>query len=244
MNDTSPKHRFHAPHLAAGEVALAGGEAHHALHVLRLKASSAVELFDGRGRRAAGVVTGLSRREVSVKVDRVVGPLERSRPLIHLAFSPPKAKRLNWLLEKTAELGVASLRPIRCRRTVAMPDLSSAARERWEAICTSAVRQSAQVYLPEILPPVSLDELLAAGDIQTGLLTHARPPAQPLRQIAGKVETTSVTLLIGPEGGWTDEEVEAALAAGMLAVRLGSTTLRVETAAVALMAGIIALLGE
>ena len=105
-------HRFFAEDLSPGPLALAAGEAHHALHVLRLRAGTEVELFDGRGGTAAGTIAAVRRGEVTVEVAAIRPAVEREGPAIHLASAVPKGKRLDWLLEKATELGAASLRPV------------------------------------------------------------------------------------------------------------------------------------
>jgi len=241
MTEPDPKHRFHAPELAAGEVTLSGGEAHHALHVLRLKKADAVELFDGRGCWAAGTITQTRRDSLLVTVGAVHGPVDPPLPRIHLAFSPPKGKRLDWLLEKTAELAVATLQPICCRRSVAAAGPDATGCRRWEAICASAVRQSGQVYLPCILPPVAMQEFLSSRPRGSGLIAHGGPATPDLAEALKDWRGDELTVLIGPEGGWTDEELLSARQAGFAPARLGRTTLRVETAAVAVTAGVVAI---
>jgi 16S rRNA (uracil1498-N3)-methyltransferase len=225
-------------------VTLSGGEAHHALHVLRLKTAAAVELFDGRGRWASGTISQTRRDSVDVAVAEVLGPGEPALPQIHLAFSPPKGKRLDWLLEKAAELAVATLQPISCERSVVSVRGDETATRRWEAICASAVRQSGQTYLPRILPVAALADLLAAKPAGTAIIAHGRQDSPGLAAALKDWQGDDLTVLIGPEGGWTDEELRSAEAAGFLPARLGSTTLRVETAAIAVAAGAIAIWGR
>jgi 16S rRNA (uracil1498-N3)-methyltransferase len=236
------RHRFFAPDLSSPTVVLGESEAHHALHVLRLKADQPVELFDGRGRCALGRIATAGRREVVVAVDAVEGPAPAPLPRIHLAFAPPKGKRLDWLLEKAAELGAASLRMLICSRSVVEPAGGSAALARYQAICVSAVRQSRQVYLPEIVLPVEFADFLHQARQGAGILAHGGPHVPALAQLALPAGTADVTVLIGPEGGWTDQEIAQAEQAGFTPARLGHSTLRVETAAIAMIAAVHALL--
>jgi len=144
-------------------------------------------------------------------------------------------------LEKAAELGAARLQPIHCRRSVVTAKAGPVARQRWQAICASAVRQSGQTYLPEILPPAQFGDVLSAGMNGFGLIAHTGPDTCTVSAAMGQCSEENITLLIGPEGGWTDDELREAVTAGYRPVRLGQTTLRVETAAVALTAAVIAL---
>ena len=167
------KHRFIAEDLSASPVVLADGEAHHALHVLRLKAGHRVELFDGRGLRAEATISRAGRRDVEVTIDRLDGPRPRPGPAIHVAVSPPKGKRLDWLLEKLSELGVASVRPLVCERSDVLVRADRQTRRRWQAICIGAVRQSWQCHLPAIEPSTALGDLLGARRPGAGLFADA-----------------------------------------------------------------------
>ncbi len=239
MDGEQIKHRFWTAELAGESVELESAEAHHALHVLRLKVGSAVELFDGRGRWAAGRIAAARRDRATVALEAVHGPIERPAPRVHVAFAAPKGKRLDWLLEKAAELGAASLQPLRTARSVAEP-AGESARRRFEALCVSAIRQSRQVHLPEIRQGVPLSDLLAVGPAGRGLIGHGGPDAEPLATALAD-RPAELTLLVGPEGGWTDAERADAAAAGFAPVRLGRSVLRTETAVVALLAATIAL---
>ena len=241
MNGSRASHRFYVSELTPPQVVLSGAEAHHALHVLRQKKGDPVELFDGMGMRAAGRIVEIQRSTLTVALQTVEGPAEPPRPRIHLAFAPPKGKRLDWLLEKTTELSVASLQLLLCQRSVVTPKCGPANRLRWQAICTSAARQSKLTYLPRILPPVELTELVSAEPSGTGVIAHTAPSAPPLAQVLDAAQGEQITLLVGPEGGWTEAELRAAKTAGFLPARVGQTILRVETAAVAMIAATIAL---
>ncbi|KKK51294.1 hypothetical protein LCGC14_3116380, partial [marine sediment metagenome] len=128
--------------------------AHHALHVLRLKAGAEVELFDGRGAVAAGVIAQASRKGVTVRVAQPLKIAGRRGPVVHVAFALPKGKRLDWLLEKATELGAASLRPIGFHRSIPgagrSGTLSPAQRDRWFTHCVAAGKQCGLSWLPVI----------------------------------------------------------------------------------------------
>ena len=142
-------YRLFAPELAeisrrggasAGlEVALPAGEAHHALHVLRLSCGDRVELFGGDGSKASGVIAAATKRQVTVTVEQFTPPAGRVGPTVHLAFAVPKGNRLDWLLEKATELGAASLQPVIFNRSVAGgEELGENKFQRWMGHCISA----------------------------------------------------------------------------------------------------------
>jgi 16S rRNA (uracil1498-N3)-methyltransferase len=241
--DAAKSYRFHVPDLRPlpeDRVALPASEAHHGRDVLRLRTGQEIELFDGKGTLARARVRGVTRETVSVAVERI-DHLERQSPVVHLAFAVPKGKRLDWLLAKATELGAASLRAVVFQRSVAGDtSLSASKRQRWEAQCVAAAKQCGLNFLPELHDHATLGDYLQT---QKGLalLGDLHPDAAVLREGLTGADNGEVHLLVGPEGGVTPAEREAAIAAGVIPVRLGRTVLRVETAAVALLAGVTAL---
>ena len=241
MHTDARRRRFYVPDLTGERIDLPPDEAHHALHVLRLHPGAAVELFDGRGGSADGTVAEADRRRISVDVEHLHPVQPRSAPQVHLAFAVPKGKRLDWLLEKTTELAAASVQAVTFERSVAgKAELTPAKRHRWEGHCIAAAKQCGLQFLPDIRPPVEVGEFLAAPGEALRLLGATGPDAAPAREaLAGYVPPQPVVLLVGPEGGLTDAEHAAACEAGFQAVRLGGTTLRTETAAIALLAAAV-----
>jgi 16S rRNA (uracil1498-N3)-methyltransferase len=235
--------RFYVPSLQAGEISLLRSEAHHATGVLRLRAGVEVELFDGRGGFAKGEITQVSRGGVTVCVDEVQREDELS-PRLHVAFAVPKGKRLDWLLEKATELGAASLQPVVFERSVAGgEDLTLTKRRRWEGHCISAAKQSGLNWLPELQDAQKLSEFISRNTDALCIVGDLMPEAKPLNEALQGKRSQDVILLIGPEGGFTAAEREAIVRAGYQPVRLGATTLRIETAVVALLAAARAILG-
>ena len=240
MEHEQASHRFFAESVAGECVELPSTEAHHALHVMRLSAGDVVEVFDGSGQVVIGRLQPDGRKAASVSVTdrRSVEP--PTGPAVTLAFAVPKGKRLDWLLEKATELGAASLAPVVFERSVVRPELTARTRERWRAATISAAKQCGAGLLPEIRDPQPIAEHLASGKADVGLLGDV--DGTPLAKHAADVAAAeSVTLLVGPEGGLTDAERSGAAEAGFIPVRVGAYTLRVETAATALLAAARAL---
>ncbi len=242
--------RFFVEDLADESIGLSVGEAHHAMHVMRLGAGDSVELFDGHGGAADGTIIEARHGKVSVGVVSRRQPMVRPGPLIHLAFAVPKGKRLDWLLEKVTELAVGSLTPVGFERSVVDPgELVGAKRERWIGHCVSAAKQSGLAWLPELHNSRAMGDFLAwfARSGQIGLVGSAEGDVGSVKDALASIVTapaSEICLLVGPEGGLAASEYAAAGAAGFAPVRLGRTTLRIETAAIALTAATIAVLDE
>jgi 16S rRNA (uracil1498-N3)-methyltransferase len=215
--------RYYAPLLpeVGGEAVLAGDEAQHLLRVMRAKAGAQVALFDGRGGRAAATLVAADRRSAALRIDSRTETPRPAGPTLGVAL--PKGDRASWLVEKGVELGLAELVPILAERGVAGAGESKLDKLRRAAV--EACKQSGRDWLPELHAPLPLAEWLSAGP--PGWLLH--PQGEPL-PIAGAKPARA---LIGPEGGWSPAEVEAAQAAGWRSVALPGHVLRVETAAAA-----------
>jgi 16S rRNA (uracil1498-N3)-methyltransferase len=226
---------FYHPHaLESGcRVQMDADEARHASGARRLRVEQVVCLFDGRGTVAEGriAVIGDRGRVVEVEID-AVRCVDPAAPALHLASALPKGDRQAVLLDMATQLGVASFTPLLCEHGVAMP--GGHAVERWRRICVEACKQSRRAQVPEIRPAASVADLMqtaqapvwlahVGGESPAVLFDSADPP--PV-----------VTILIGPEGGFTFEEVAQAQSAGAIVVGLGDGILRIETAAVSLLA--------
>ncbi len=241
------KHRFFAQDLQVGAVVLPDCEAHHAAHVLRLVVGSAVELLDGQGRSGQGKIVECKKNRITVNIQSVETLTTRTQPLIHLAFAVPKGKRLDWLLEKTTELGAASLRPIVFDRSVVrQTTLSAKQRNRWLLHCIAAAKQSGVNFLPDIRDPLKLDTFCSelGSSYSLRIFGDTLEPTPPLVEVLSQATRdmiSEICILIGPEGNLTDSERGVLVDSGFSPVRIGSTVLRVETAVVALLAGVTAL---
>jgi len=233
--------RFHAPDLGGSDARLSDTEAHHAIHVLRLKSGDEVELFDGRGTAARATIASVRRGCVTLRLGRRTTS-EPVGPAVRLAFAVPRGARMNWLLEKATELGAASIQPVAfARGTPGAASTSPAKRRRWTGHCIAAAKQCGLNFLPELRPPVGLAEFLAVGIDGPRLLGNTGEGAVSLCEALADRGGGEITLLVGPEAGLTETERRAAVDAGFAPVRIGRTTLRIETAAIAVLAATIAI---
>jgi 16S rRNA (uracil1498-N3)-methyltransferase len=226
-----------APLAAGTRVILEGNAASHVTRVLRLRVGEALTLFNGAGGEYAASIEAArgGRLTVAVGEPRTV---ERESPLtLTLAQGVSRGERMDLVVQKATELGVSAIVPLFTERSVVRLGAQQAERKlnHWRAIAIAACEQSGRNRLPNVAPPVSLADVLRSGaDREGGRLLLS--PGATSRLDALPRPATSVTVLIGPEGGLTNAEQEAAVAAGFLPVRLGPRVLRTETAAIAALA--------
>lgn len=218
--------------LLKDDVVVDDTEAHHLLHVLRLKPGDPFLLFDGRGMEADAVVTRTSRREVfcTVTTRRKTSPIERVRVTVIAAC--PKADRLKWMVEKLTEIGVERLILLQTDRTEVTPGESRT--EKLRSTVIAACKQCRRNELLELSPLQTLTSVLAdiAAARLPGELWIAHPSTSTTRFPGAESPIQSRLLLIGPEGGFTDGEIQASLHVGARVVSWPHTVLRIETAAV------------
>jgi 16S rRNA (uracil1498-N3)-methyltransferase len=216
-----------------GRAELVGDEARHLARVLRAAIGDAVAVFDGRGSEWPARVTAIGRDRVGLEVGPPLAPPAPPLPLT-LAVALPKGDRQTWLVEKLTELGCGRLVPLVTTRGVA--EATPAAIERLGRAAIEACKQCGRNTLLEITPPVTLAAVLAARD--PGVLAVVADPAgEPFGPLLAG-HAAAVLALVGPEGGFTAEELAVAEAAGCRRVSLAPHILRVETAAIALAAGV------
>lgn len=237
--------------LAAGEVLLAGTLARRIGRVLRLKPGDSVLLFDGSGLEYEVGLQDVGPREVW---GRIVGKRPgRPEPRLRLILyqSLIKGERFDWVLEKGTELGVGTFVPLLCHRNVVRPPGERAGRiDRWRRVVVEAAEQCGRGVVPEVAPVAALEAALPAaaglrllpweGERSLGLRGLLR---QEFTETEG-ADRPSVSIFVGPEGGFTEQEVALARQAGVCTVSLGSRTLRSETAGIAAAAAILYELGE
>ena len=224
--------------LATGvELSLPPGPARHA-QVRRVQPGDTVTLFDGSGSDWPATVIAVGRSEVRVRLgDAVAVAHELSRP-VTLALGMPANERMDWLVEKATELGVARLQPLLTERSVLRlaGERGERKREHWQAVAEAACEQCGRARVPVIEPVRTLDEWLPLAPAGLRLLLSLHPVARALPGLARTLAPgMAVCSLSGPEGGLTAAEEQAALAAGFTAAGLGPRVLRAETAPLALL---------
>ncbi|MHC4887228.1 MAG: RsmE family RNA methyltransferase [Planctomycetota bacterium] len=208
------------------ECALSEAEARHAGSVLRLKAGDEAELFDGRGRVVQGSLTEVGKRSATLSVTHA-GRIPELTPCITIAFAPPKGKRCLATVEALTELGADRLQPLNTARGVA----EGGNLAKWRQRVIEASKQCHRAWIPEILPACAIDSLPLDED-EALCIASLTPEALTPNGLIAKLEGRQrVTWVIGPEGGFTEEEEEALLTRGAFGVRLAPHILRIGTAA-------------
>jgi 16S rRNA (uracil1498-N3)-methyltransferase len=233
--------RLHAPALFVGQVPLDSAQARHARDVLRLKEGDQVELFDDAGTIATGTLRFIGPKDVAATVDKLNHRSESHCPRLMIASAVPKGERADWMIEKLSELGVEGFIPLETERSVVKPEGKNK-RERWTRIATESAKQSRRAGVMRVEELRPLAQVIAEKRLTFHLSTS--PAAEPIEDALTRWPANEeLMLLIGPEGGWTDVEIQLFATAGISAIKLTSTILRIETAAIAA-AAIAMVLGE
>jgi 16S rRNA (uracil1498-N3)-methyltransferase len=237
--------RLHvAETLAEGaRIVLAGSAAAHAKRVLRLGAGDPITLFSGDGHDYPSRITGFGRGTVEVTVEGRAAARPESPLAVTLVQGIARGERMDLMVQKATELGVAAIQPVSTARSVVRLDDDTRERKlaHWRGVAIAACEQCGRARVPPIAAPVPLAESLAAPAAGARLLLA---PDAPLSLADAARGQRSAEVLVGPEGGLEDGEREAALAAGYRACRLGPRVLRSETAAIAALAVLQAVAGD
>jgi 16S rRNA (uracil1498-N3)-methyltransferase len=226
-------------------LALPEEAARHVGQVLRMRAGEALTLFDGRGGEYRATLEAVQRREVRVRVGEVVA-IDRESPLeVTLAQCVSKGARMDFAVQKGVELGVAAIVPLLSAHSVVRVDEERWEKklEHWRGVMVAACEQSGRTRLPRLAPVRRLDHWLAALEPAAG---GARLVLMPeggvsLRNVSAAAR---LTLLIGPEGGLSEDEARSAERYGFARLALGPRVLRTETAGIAALAALQALWGD
>lgn len=262
-------HRFFvSPEALSSQPVVLGRELAHRLgRVLRLRPGDRVVLLDNTGWEYEGEIASIESDRVEVRLLGKSLARAEAATCIHLYQGLLKAAKFDWVLQKGTELGVASFTPVACRRAVAGPP-STAVLARWRRIVLEAAEQSRRGLLPALNPPLALADAIASAPglrllpwegerarglrdvLQVaqvapggGIVAYPQPGARSLEP-ATRSPWPEVSLFVGPEGGWEEDELALAVAQGVVAVSLGPRILRAETAGLVAAAAILYHAGE
>lgn len=238
--------RFHvAAGLAPGAtVDLPPEAAHHALRVLRLADGDQAVLFDGRGGQwQARLQRAASAMRATLEA---FDGEDRQPPLtVTLVQGLPAADKMDWIVQKCTELGVAAIQPVTAKRSVVRLSGERMLRrgQHWQQVAVAACEQCGRNRIPAVAPLLDLPQYLGMAPAENAVRLLLAPGAESSLRGMEK-PAGDVTLLVGPEGGFEESETLAALAAGFRPVSLGPRVLRTETAGPAMLAALMALWGD
>lgn len=238
--------RFYCPQPLAVStmVSLPEHIAHH-IHVLRLAPGETITLFNGEGGEYQATLSLIEKKRASAEI-KTFSPREAELPYtIMLAQALPEGSKMDWIIEKAVELGVTAIQPLAAQRCVVRLNGERAAKkaEHWQGIVVAAAEQSGRNRLPHLAGPTNLHEWLGQHCLHRRILLSPRAD-QSLSDWARHHPHQAVSLVIGPEGGFTDQEESAALAQGAIALSMGPRVLRTETAGLAALAALNAIWGQ
>ena len=227
------------------QITVTGADVNHIRNVLRMKPGGEISVSDGvTAREYLCRIEEITPEKVLLAVVSVTGR-ETELPVRVLLFQGlPKADKMEWIIQKTTELGVSEIIPVANARSVVRLDADRGAKKtkRWQSIAESAAEQSRRRIVPTVREPVSFAEALSmAGEAETKLIPyeHFDGDADTKELIRGICPGSTVAVFIGPEGGYEPSEIEAARAAGVVPVTLGKRILRTETAGIAALSFIV-----
>lgn len=231
--------------LAVGrEIALPDSAAAHLGRVLRLGVGDACVLFNGDGHDYAARIVAMNKRELRVAIDSME-PVTRESPLkLVLLQGVARGEKMDLILQKATELGVASVIPVMAERTEVKLDADRTEKRmaHWRSVIASACEQSGRARLPSLAVPTALGD--AAQAVDHGATKLTLDPTGDVSLATVKIDAAAVVVAIGPEGGWSPRDRDTLSAAGFIGLRLGPRILRTETAGLAAIAALQSRFGD
>ena len=235
-----PTYFIRSDQIRGERLGLSGPLAHHLKDVLRVRPGERLQLIDETGRGHLGEVESVSRDRFEVRLVGELAPPPFSTLSVTLGQALLKGDKMDWVVQKGAELGVSRLVPLVTARSVLRTSAAkkSAQRERWQRIALEAAQQSARWSVPTVEESQPLGGFISSlPDGALRLLPWEKQPPGSGRQLfTERPAAKEVIAMVGPEGGFLDEEVSLAVRSGFLPISLGPRTLRAETAGIALLA--------
>jgi 16S rRNA (uracil1498-N3)-methyltransferase len=241
--------RFFVPaaEFGSGSVALPSDESHHAVHVLRLGVGADVRVFDGAGREWAGRVASVRRSSVSVDLVGEVTPVAEPPVRVTVAVGVLKGQQMDAVVRDATMLGAWSIVPLETAHLSAGKKRPRLAGEHWHRVAVASAKQCGRAVVPVIEGPTTLVDLLGRGEFGvTVMLVEPSARASPeasLAAAAAASRPTTALVLIGPEGGWSEAELDLVAKTGARFATLGPRTLRAETAPTVALSGLWTLWG-
>lgn len=231
--------RFFLTQPIAAEMEITGADAHHIGRVLRMKPGEYLSVSDPQGQTAVACILKITAEKIVVKLEATATRQTEPPVRLWLAQGLPKADKLEFIVQKAVELGAAGIIPVQTDNTVVRYDADKARSkvERWRKIAAEAAKQSGRQCIPPVDLVHDLKQVLDRLNSKTlAIMPYEQESAQTLGKTLEDTSFRDILILIGPEGGFTPEEVELCRARGVKTVTLGPRILRTETAALAVLA--------
>ena len=229
-------HRFFVPQPYAEEMYIEGVDARHISKVLRMQPGTQLQIVSDDGVSALAEITAIDSERVTVRCLEKLAESHEPRVKLVLAQGLAKGEKMDFIIQKAVEMGAYSVIPVAMEHSVVRLDGAKSAKkvERWQKIAESAAKQSKRDIIPQVQPVQSMEEMLAKCTCQTKIIAYECEDRLSLKAALRAAEEaggiTELLLIIGPEGGISESELEQARQAGAVPVSLGRRILRAETA--------------
>jgi len=235
-------HRFFIPRPYADEMEIDGIDARHIYTVLKMKPGEKVQIVSDDGVTALAEITETAPGRTDVKCLEVIAESHEPAVKITLAQGLVKGEKMDFIIQKAVELGVSRIVPLAMEHSVVRYEGDKAAkkRERWQKIAESAAKQSKRDIIPEVAAVTTMDRLMAECNCTTKIIAYECEDKKGLKQaLRANPQTGSILVIIGPEGGISEAELNTARAGGAVPVSLGRRILRAETAGLTALSAIL-----
>jgi len=221
---------FYAPDITGDNYTLDENESKHIIRVLRMTKGTRVRLIDGTGNLYEGIINNPDPKKCTVSINGIIKDFEKKNYRLHIAISPLKnTERFEWFTEKSVEIGVDEITPIICRNT----EKQSIKTERVNNLIISAMKQSLKATKTVLNSSCSFNDLISTDFKGIKMIAHCNDSFERKNIAEVYSKNENALILIGPEGDFSEEEIKAAVKTGFIAVHLGQSRLRTETAGIA-----------
>lgn len=228
-------HRFFVPQLYNEEMTISGVDARHISKVLRMQPGAQLQVVSDDGVSALAEIVAIDSEQVTVRCLEKLAESHEPKVRLTLAQGLAKGEKMDFIIQKAVEMGAYSIVPVAMEHSVVRLDGTKADKkvERWQKIAESAAKQSKRDIIPQVQPVQSMAKMLENNDCSTKIIAYECEDRLSLKTALHQAEEKGITdllLIIGPEGGISEQELEMAKNAGAMAVSLGRRILRAETA--------------